>query len=86
MMICRLPLTWPSATLAENRLHFEIRRDRTDAEPGKTYLLFGQDLRTGGAVWPCTPRGCFPRPKRTARSTETSSGGSRASGRPRIRR
>ncbi|MEU0072160.1 DUF1266 domain-containing protein [Streptomyces sp. NPDC006332] len=51
-------------TLAENRLYFEVRRDRTDAEPGNTFPVFGQDLRTGGAVWAVYTEGMLPAPDR----------------------
>ncbi|MEU7661614.1 DUF1266 domain-containing protein [Streptomyces lincolnensis] len=50
-------------TLAQNRLYFEIRRDKADAEPGGTFPVFGHDLRTGGQVWAVYTAGMLPAPE-----------------------
>ncbi len=50
-------------TLAQSRLYFQIRRDRTDIEPDKTFPVFERDLRTGGAVWAVFTAGMLPAPE-----------------------
>jgi hypothetical protein len=56
---------WPAyfAALAENRLYFEIRRDKADVGASETYPVFGRDTRTGGPIWPVYTAGMLPAPE-----------------------
>ncbi len=49
--------------LAENRLYFEIRRDKVDAGADETYPVFRHDPRTGGPVWAVYTAGMLPAPE-----------------------
>ncbi|MER6011127.1 DUF1266 domain-containing protein [Streptomyces bluensis] len=51
-------------TLARNRVYFEIRRDKADARPSSTHVVFGHDPRVaGGAVWAVYTEGMLPAPE-----------------------
>ncbi|WP_244184592.1 DUF1266 domain-containing protein [Streptomyces cellostaticus] len=49
--------------LAQNRLYFEIQRDKADSEPSATYRVFGYDLRAGGEIWAIYTVGMLPAPE-----------------------
>ncbi|MFD3499532.1 DUF1266 domain-containing protein [Streptomyces sp. NPDC058678] len=51
------------ATLAENRLFFEVWRDKVDAGASGTYPVFGHDPRAGGPIWAVYTAGMLPAPE-----------------------
>ncbi|MDQ1048249.1 DUF1266 domain-containing protein [Streptomyces sp. V4I2] len=51
------------ATLAENRLFFEVRRDKVDDGASGTYPVFGFDPRAGGPIWAMYTAGMLPAPE-----------------------
>ncbi|TQK96441.1 uncharacterized protein DUF1266 [Streptomyces puniciscabiei] len=52
------------ARLAENRLFFEIQKDKADATPSATYAVFGHDPRViGGRIWAVYTEGMLPTPE-----------------------
>ncbi|MFF7971887.1 DUF1266 domain-containing protein [Streptomyces sp. NPDC007905] len=51
-------------TLARSLLYFEIRRDRSDADPDKVHPVFAHDPRVaGGRVWAVYTEGLLPAPE-----------------------
>ncbi|OIJ65167.1 DUF1266 domain-containing protein [Streptomyces mangrovisoli] len=49
--------------LARQRVYFEVRRERVDAEPSGTSPVFGHDPRTGGLIWAVYTEGMLPPPE-----------------------
>ncbi|WP_328428278.1 DUF1266 domain-containing protein [Streptomyces sp. NBC_00443] len=57
---------WPAyfATLARNRLYFEVLREKAEARFLNTYSVFGHDPRVpGGKVWAVYTEGMLPAPE-----------------------
>ncbi|TVZ93579.1 DUF1266 domain-containing protein [Streptomyces sp. BK340] len=51
-------------TLAGHHLYYEIRREKSDADPSKVHPLFGHDPRVaGGRIWAVYTEGMLPAPE-----------------------
>ncbi|WP_330337722.1 DUF1266 domain-containing protein [Streptomyces sp. NBC_00557] len=51
-------------TLAQCRLFFEIQKDKADATPSATHVVFGHDPRVaGGRIWAVYTEGMLPAPE-----------------------